>query len=73
MTHRWVKLRLHVYICRVCGCGRVNSVDFSGQWITTWYLPNGDSVIASRRPACQVGARTQAALTKYASEIAARG
>lgn len=71
MRHRWVKLRIHVYICRTCGCGRVNAQDMSGRWFATWHLPNGESVVTIKTPECAVGEKTQMYLAKYATEIGA--
>lgn len=69
--HRWVKLRLHVYVCRVCGCGRVNGEDRFGGWFTTFHLPDGTSRIDIHVPPCEEGARTSAVLMKYEAAIAA--
>ena len=67
--HRWVKLRVHVYICRVCGTGRVNSCDETG-WSATWHRPDGTAVVAPpTTPPCVKGPRTEAALAKYAQQI----
>lgn len=62
--HKWVKLREHTYICRVCGCGRVNAL-VSGGWQSTFHLPDGSSKVLRKRPACEVGPRTDAYLGKY--------
>lgn len=62
--HSWVKLREHTYICRVCGCGRVNAQK-SGGWETTFHLPDGTSRVLSKRPACAVGPHTDEYLGKY--------
>lgn len=67
--HRWIKLRTHVYVCRVCGTGRVNSRDEAG-WIATWHRPDGSSVLGGPTPACAIGPRTVTALAKYAATIA---
>lgn len=69
-THRWVKLRIHVYICRCCGAGKVNS-QRGGEWITTYHLPSGKSIVSRHTPACEIGPKTAGALAKYAAEIAA--
>jgi len=71
MRHRWVKLRIHVYICRTCGCGRVNDQDMSGRWFVTWHLPNGKAIATAKTPECATGEKTQAYLAKYAKEIEA--
>jgi hypothetical protein len=68
--HRWVKLRLHVYVCRVCGCGRVNAEDRFGGWFTTFHLPDGTSRVDVHVPGCEVGERTAAVLKKHESAIA---
>jgi len=71
MRHKWVKLRIHVYICRTCGCGRVNAQDLSGRWFATWHLPDGHSIATAKTPECAIGEKTQVYLAKYAAEIAA--
>ena len=68
--HRWVKVREHVYICRKCGCGRVNTQTSRGEWFTTFHRPDGRSVVDSHVPLCQPGPRTAAALRKYEAAIA---
>lgn len=66
--HRWTKLRLHVYICRSCGTGKVNK-EHSGVWTTMYHLPDGSSVVSEHVPRCVIGPRTERALAKYASAI----
>lgn len=66
--HRWLKLRLHVYICRVCGMGRVNA-QVGVEWRTTYHAPDGRSFVASTRPPCVVGARTATYLAKYRAAL----
>ena len=56
--HKWLKLRRHVYICRKCGTGRVNSLE-DGHWLTTFHLPNGESRMAMHTPSCEVGQHTE--------------
>lgn len=68
--HRWLKLRLHVYICRKCGTGRVNA-QVAGGWRTTYHRPDGTSEVLSHVPPCERGPKTDAALAKYATELAA--
>lgn len=70
MRHRWVKLRIHVYICQKCGCGKVNSLE-GKEWRVTFYLPNGREHIATRTPPCEIGPLTTRYLGHYAEEIAA--
>jgi hypothetical protein len=67
--HRWLKLRIHVYICRTCGGGKVNALD-GGHWQTTYHLPDGRSIVLAKTPACVPGPRTRAYLAKYYDEIA---
>ena len=66
--HSWVKLRLHVYICRRCGMGKVNDPD---AFRTTFHCPDGAEVRGTKTPACEIGPRSLAALHKYANELAA--
>jgi len=67
--HKWVKVRLHVYICRQCGCGSVNAQGAKGEWFTTYHKPDGTSAIERHVPSCEVGAFTAAYLRKYESAI----
>jgi hypothetical protein len=64
-----VKLRLHVYLCRKCGTGKVNAQDATGRWTPTWHRPDGTSIAASTTPPCEVGPKTAAALQKYAAAL----
>jgi hypothetical protein len=66
--HKWVKLRIHVYICTVCGCGRVNDND-EGDWRTTFHLPTGESKVLRHVPPCDVGPLTPKYLARYESDI----
>ncbi len=63
--HRWVKVRLHVYICRQCGCGRVNARNHRGEWFTMFHRPDGTSTIDVHVPACAAGPRTGAYLRHH--------
>jgi hypothetical protein len=67
--HRWVKIRVHCYICRDCGTGRVNAQQRNGDWITTWHRPNGESVVSAHVPTCEVGPRTGLYLEHYSFSI----
>lgn len=67
--HRWVKLRLHVYICRKCGCGKVNAQGPGGDWFATYHRPDGTSVVTSRVPPCATGPRSSAYLAKHALSL----
>jgi hypothetical protein len=66
--HRWVKLRLHVYICRKCGTGKVNS-QRAGEWITTFHCPEGTSITSAHVPPCAVGPFTKKYLAAYSDAI----
>lgn len=69
-THSWLKLRVHVYICRTCGAGKVNALA-GKEWVTTYHLPDGSSVTSAHTPPCEIGPKTEIYLQKYADEIAA--
>ena len=71
MRHAWVKLRLHVYVCRKCGTGKVNS-ESGGVWLSTFHGPRGETVTGPHVPPCEPGPLTQKYLTKYAAEVAAK-
>lgn len=71
--HSWVKLRVHVYICRKCGAGKVNAQRASGQWFVTWHLRTGESHDVPATPPCQVGPYTEKFLKKYEAAIACAG
>jgi hypothetical protein len=66
--HKWIKLRIHVYLCKVCGMGRVNS-DQDGYWRTTYHYPTGISKIETRVPPCEIGEHTARYLAKYHKQI----
>lgn len=66
--HTWLKLRLHVYICRACGTGKVNARR-SGAWETTYHRPDGTSVVSAHVPACEVGPLTKKYLANYSAQI----
>lgn len=70
--HRWVKLRIHVYICRKCGCGKVNA-QRGGRWVQTYHLPTGESRQLAKAPPCEVGPQTSRYLAHYAEDIARGG
>jgi hypothetical protein len=67
--HRWVKLRLHVYICTKCGTGKVNAQRTTGEWFVTYHRPDRTSVIATRTPLCAQGEWTIAYLAKHSEAI----
>lgn len=67
--HRWVKVRIHVYVCRRCGAGKVNAQD-AGGWFATFHMPTGRSARSAHVPACQVGPLTEKYLAKYAALLA---
>ena len=69
--HRWVKLELHLYICRDCGCGRENAETQPGWWATTYTMPDGTSKVLTHVPPCAVGPLTATYLEPYAEQIAA--
>jgi hypothetical protein len=68
--HRWLKLRIHCYICRKCGTGKVNARGEDG-WFATFYCGNGTTVLGPHVPPCEVGPKTEAYLGKYAKELSA--
>ena len=67
--HSWVKLRVHVYICRRCGTGKVNAQDAAGAWFATFHCPDGTSLRSAHVPPCEVGARTAQYLQAYADAL----
>ena len=67
--HSWVKLRLHVYMCRTCGTGYLNHQHPNGSWVRTYYLPTGQTIALVHVPPCEPGARTAAVLRKYADAL----
>jgi hypothetical protein len=73
VRHSWIKIELHRYICRKCGCGKVNAQDDDGVWFATFHLPTGRSVVSAHVPPCEVSGRTEAYLEKYADVIASGG
>lgn len=69
--HKWIKLRLHVYICRQCGTGKVNAENGPGNWEATYHQPDGTSAVYAHVPPCAAGRLTERYLAKYAPDIAA--
>lgn len=67
--HRWVKLRLHVYMCRSCGTAYENRHQTMGNWERVYFLPTGETRRLRQVPACEPGPRTPAALKKYADAL----
>lgn len=67
--HSWVKLRLHVYMCRHCGCGYVNAQTVAGDWYRTYHRADGVSEVSTYVPPCEPGPRTARALQKYANAL----
>lgn len=70
--HRWVRVKVHVYICETCGCGKVNAEPQPSNWETRYFAPNGKSQ-TRWTPPCEVGPLTAAYLKKYESAIAVGG
>lgn len=70
--HRWVRLREHVYICKKCGCGKVNEERRRGEWVTWFHAADGTTT-ARGTPECCVGERSQIYLDKYRAVIESGG
>lgn len=68
--HRWVKLRIHVYICRDCGTAYENKQGPGVGWYRVYYKSNGTNSIEQHVPACEPGVRGARALQKYESALA---
>lgn len=67
--HSWVKLRLHVYLCRRCGTAYENRQLTTGDWRRMYFLSPGENKYLDRVPICATGKRTDAALRKYADAL----
>jgi hypothetical protein len=67
--HKWVKLRLHVYLCRKCGTGYVNAQTAGGVWYRTYHRADGISEVSTCVPECAPGPRGARALQKYADAL----
>lgn len=65
--HRWVHPKPHVYVCRRCGTGKVNTQGEDGRWRATFYGPDGTQT-RGLTPPCVAGPRTDAHLAKYGIE-----
>lgn len=70
--HAWCRVKVHVYVCTKCGCGRVNEDMGRGHWRTRFYKPDGTAEDYVT-PLCVIGPKTAAALRKYESAIAVGG
>lgn len=70
--HSWVRVKVHVYICQQCGCGRVHEDLGRGSWQTKYHKPDGTSQLIGA-PRCEVGPLSAAYLGKYESAIAMGG
>lgn len=71
--HRWIRLRVHAYICERCGCGKVNTHTGGGGWVQVYHTSDGRASAARQVPECVKGLRTSAALKKYESVIGVGG
>lgn len=68
--HSWVKLRLHVYMCRKCGTGYENKQDRTGGWFRVFYLPDKSIHRSPHVPVCEPGPTTLKRLEHYRSALA---
>jgi len=68
--HRWVKIKIHCYVCRQCGMCRENGQRENGQWFVTWHDPRGVSHTVAATPPCAVGTLTAKRLKHYEAAIA---
>jgi len=66
--HRWVKVRIHFYVCRDCGMQKENA-ETEG-WQTKYHRPDGVSRVEFTVPPCVEGPKTAEYLATYAEEIA---
>ncbi len=66
--HSWVHLKVHVYICQKCGCGKVNEGE-GRSWRTKYHRPYGTSEYLQHTPPCEVGPLTEKYLAKYQAAI----
>lgn len=62
--HRWVKLKIHVYICVKCGMGKVNHEEEPNWWRTTYKFPDGTERVEHHTPPCAKGKHTELRLSK---------
>lgn len=73
VRHSWVKLRVHVYMCKKCGTAYENKQDRTGGWYRTYFLPDRRQVNASHVPPCEPGPTTSKRIEHYAAAIACYG
>lgn len=66
--HKWLKLKLHNYVCLQCGALKENYYR-DGLWIARYEMPDGSYREPSRTPPCQQGPRTNDLLAQ-ANDIA---
>jgi hypothetical protein len=65
--HKWIKLKVHVYLCRVCGLVKEHREDEG--WRTKYHLPDGTAHYFDSTPPCVNGEKTDERLKKYEIEI----
>lgn len=68
--HRWVKVKVHCYVCRQCGLCKENGQRGNGDWFVTWHLPTGESHDVPATPPCAASHLTAKRLKHYAPAIA---
>jgi hypothetical protein len=65
--HRWVRLWEHTYICRQCGCGKLNKEKGPNRWETEYSMADGTVAVRSLTPPCEVGELTPLRLRHLAN------
>lgn len=58
LRHSWLKVKLHIYICRKCGSKKVNVEKSPNNWVAEWHTPDGDVIELRHAPPCAAGPLT---------------
>lgn len=65
--HKWIKLRIHVYLCRTCGTKKETDPE---SFFTRYTTPDGHTRREKFTPPCVFGPKTEEYLAAHADEIA---
>lgn len=68
--HKWIKLRIHHYVCYVCGMHKENVEEGSAWWRTHYTFPTtGHTRVEDKVPPCVIGKHTAKMLLEHQRAI----